>query len=465
LQLLLPSLIFRAMAGMEQIAGLALQQTMSPQMQQSLNILQAPLAELRQLVDAELRENPALEEVLPENPAEEPERRSDLEDQWNEYYAQRAVAEPWTREALERRQHFLDSQTRPPTLQEHLLEQLLTASWKMPEAQIAAEIIGNLDEQGYFRTDAGDVAYATKSDALEVERILEKVQEFDPPGIAARNLGECLFLQLKRQGRGNSPAARIVTHHLEELGRKRISEIAAALGIPVPEVQDAAAEISRLDPRPGRAFSTEPEQIVIPEIIVEREGDGYLVRLSGDEIPVLRISDSYKDMIPASSREVRDYLRDKIKGGKFFIRSIQQRQQTLMNIGREIVARQRDFLDHGPSHLRPMTMSQVADAVGVHETTVSRAASGKYIATPQGIFEIKYFFTHGYTNSEGEAVSNESVRQAILAIVREESASHPHSDQDMVRLLKDQGLAVARRTVAKYREQLGLLPSHLRKSF
>lgn len=450
---------------MEQIAGMALQQTMSPQMQQSLNILQAPLTELRQLVATELRENPALEEVLPDNPAEEPSRKSEMEDQWNEYYAQRSVSEPWTREALEKRQHFFDSQTKPQTLQEHLLEQLLTASWTKPEARIAIEIIGNLDEQGYFRTDSEDVAYAADTDALEVERVLEKVQEFDPPGIAARNLGECLFLQLKRQGRQYSTEARIVRHHLEELGRKKIQEIAVALDLPIPEIQQAAEAISKLDPRPGRAFSTEPEQIVIPEITVERDGDDYLVRLSSDEIPVLRISDSYKDMLPESSREVRDYLRDKIKGGKFFIRSIQQRQQTLMNIGREIVSRQREFLDHGPSHLRPMTMSQVADAVGVHETTVSRAASGKYIATPQGIFEIKYFFTHGYTNSEGESVSNESVRQAILAIVRDESPKHPHSDQDMVRLLQAQGLAVARRTVAKYREQLNILPSHLRKSF
>ena len=453
------------MAGMEQIAGLALQQTMSPQMQQSLHILQAPLTELRQLVDAELRENPALEEVMPENPAEERERKSDMEDQWDEYYTQRAVAEPWTREALEKRQHFFDSQTRPQTLQEHLLEQLLTASWTKPEARIAVEIIGNLDEQGYFRVDAEDVAYAAGTDTLEVERVLEKVQEFDPPGIAARNLGECLYLQLKRQGRQYSNEARIVRHHLEELGRKKLSEIANALDVPVTEVQEAAGNIAKLDPRPGRAFSSEPEQTVIPEIVMEREGDEYVVRLNSDEIPVLRIADSYKDMLPDSSREVRDYLRDKIKGGKFFIRSIQQRQQTLMNIGREIVLRQREFLEHGPSHLRPMTMSQVADAVGVHETTVSRAASGKYIATPQGIFEIKYFFTHGYTNSDGESVSNESVRQAILAIVRDESGKHPHSDQDMVRLLNEQGLAVARRTVAKYREQLGILPSHLRKSF
>lgn len=454
------------MAGMEQIAGLALQQTMSPQMQQSLNILQAPLMELRQLVDTELRENPALEEVIPDSPAEEPvKNKSTLDDQWNEYYTQRAVSEPWTKEALEKRQHFFDSQVRLPSLQEHVLEQLLTASWKKPEARIAAEIIGNLDEQGYFRADLEDVAYATDSNALEVERILEKVQEFDPPGVGARNLGECLFLQLKQQGRQYSTEARIVRHHLEELGRKKLQEISNALGVPVSEVQHAAEEIAKLNPRPGHAFSPVPEQIVIPEIVVERDGDDYSVRLNSDEIPMLRIADSYKDMLSDSSKEVRDYLRDKIKGGKFFIKSIQQRQQTLMNIGREIVIRQRDFFDHGPSQLRPMTMSQVADAVGVHETTVSRAASGKYMATPQGIFEIKYFFTHGYTNSEGEAVSNESVRQAILALVREENSRHPHSDQDIVQLLTDQGLAVARRTVAKYRDQLGILPSHLRKSF
>jgi RNA polymerase sigma-54 factor len=452
------------MAGMEQIAGLALQQTLSPQMQQSLNILQAPLAELREMVDTELRENPALEEVPPEAPdSGRKKEQSGIEDQWNEYYAQRAVAEPWTRQSDEKRQHFFDSQTRPPSLQEHLLGQV--AAWPRPEARIAAEIIGNLDEQGYFRADVEDVAYAAGTDALEAERVLEKVQELDPPGIAARNLSECLFLQIRRQGRQYSTEARIARHHLEELGRKRLAEIARALDIPVSDVQRAAGEIARLDPRPGLAFSSEPERVVIPEIVIERDGDDYTVGLSGDGIPSLRIADSYKDMLSDSTREVRDYLRDKIKGGNFFIRSIQQRQQTILNIGREIASRQREFLDQGPSHLRPMTMSQVADAVGVHETTVSRAASGKYIATPQGIFEIKYFFTHGYTNSEGESVSNESVRQAIVALVKDENPRRPHSDQDIVRLLGDQGLAVARRTVAKYREQLGILPSHLRKSF
>lgn len=453
------------MAGMEQVAGLSLQQALSPQMQQSLVVLQAPLAELRQLVEQELRENPTLEEVEPEPAAERTRERETLDSEWNEYYAQRASAEPWTREAQEKRQHFFDSQVRQPTLREHLLEQLLTASWPVDEARIAAEIIGNLDDQGYLRADVEDIAWATESTPLEVEDVLARVQDFDPPGVAARDLREMLLVQLRRSGRAESTEARIVDRHLEALGRKRLPEIARALAVPLGEVQRAAEAISGLDPRPGRAFSAVPEQSVIPDVIVERDGEGYSVRLNDGEIPHLRIANSYKDMVASHSREVRDYLRDKIKGGKFFIKSIQQRQQTILNIAQEIVNRQQEFLAQGPSALRPMTMSQVADAVGVHETTVSRAASGKYMETPQGLYEIKYFFTHGYTNSEGEAVSNETVRQAISALVREEDPRHPHSDQEIVKVLADRGLAVARRTVAKYREQLGILPSHLRKSF
>jgi len=455
------------MAGMEQIAGLGLQQALSPQMQQSLHVLQAPLTELRQLVEQELRENPALEEMpheeVPEAPSEKD--RSLLETEWSEYFAQRNVSEPWSREALEKREHFFDSQLRPVSLQEHLLQQLLTSSWPKEESRIAAEIIGNLDEQGYLRAESEDIAWATDSEPIEVDRILEKVQEFDPPGVAARNLQESLLLQLKRSNREDSTEASIVRHHLDALGRKKLLDIAKALEIPVSEVQLAAERIAALDPRPGRAFSSEPDQVITPEVTVEQEGEEFSVRLNSEEIPQLRIADSYKDMASSPSREVRDYLREKIKGGRFFIKSIQQRQNTILNIAKEIVARQREFFVTGPSALKPMTMRQVADAVGVHETTVSRAAGGKYMATPQGIFEIKYFFTHGYTNTEGETVSNESVRQAIINLVKDENPRHPLSDQDIVRLLADQGLAVARRTVAKYREQLGILPSHLRKTF
>jgi RNA polymerase sigma-54 factor len=451
---------------MQQVAGMAMQQTLSPQMQQSLHVLQAPLNELLEMVDAELRANPALEEIPSDKPSvSDTEKTSRLEDEWNEYYSQRASGEKWSREALEKRQHFLDSQIRPENLTEHLLEQLHTAAWPREEAAIAVEIIGNLDGGGYLRADLEEIAASLDVLQLEVEQVLEKVQQFDPPGIAARNLSECLLLQLKAQGRQYSVETRIVRHHLDELGRKKLNDIAKALHLELPEIQRAAEVIARLDPAPGRAFAEDTNQIVVPEVIVEREDEDFIVYLNSDEIPRLRISDDYKDMLSNDSKEVRDYLRDKIRGGNFFIRSIQQRQQTILNISREIVARQRDFMELGPAHLKPMRMGQVAEAVGVHETTVSRASAGKFMATPHGVFELKYFFTHGYTNADGETVSNESVRQAIAQIVKEESQARPYSDQDLVKLLADRGLPVARRTVAKYREQLGILPSHLRKSF
>lgn len=458
------------MAGMEQYQGLALQQTLSPQMQQSLNILQAPLMELRQLVAAELEANPVLEEepreVSPDAERSE-DSSTDMGDEWNEYFAQRAAAEPWTAEAQERRQHFLDSQTRAPSLQQHLLEQLSGSGLSQRDRGIAMVIIGNIDERGYLCASDEEIATQAGSVAEDVAKVVEAVQALDPAGVGARTLSECLLLQLRRAGKGYGLESRIVQHHLEELGRRKLPEIARQLHVTAGEVQRAAEAIAELDPRPGRQFSAEEDQTIIADVVVEKDGDTYVVSLNDDEIPSLRIGDDYKDMLSqtGANREVRDYLRDKIRGGRFFIKCIQQRQHTLLNIAREIVERQREFFDIGPAHLRPMTMSQVAQSVGVHETTVSRAVSGKYMQTPRGLYELKYFFTSGYTTAEGEAVSNESVRQAIAEIVRIEDPRHPMSDQEIVARLTEKGVPIARRTVAKYREQLGILPSHLRKSF
>jgi RNA polymerase sigma-54 factor len=458
------------MAGMEQIQGLALQQTLSPQMQQSLHILQAPLMELRQLVSAELESNPTLEEE-PREVAREPEgqdsQKAELSDQWNEYYAQRATSEPWTADAQARRQHFFDSQTKAPTLQQHLLGQMNGSEMTAQDRGIALVVIGNIDDQGYLRATTSEVASQAGCREEQAEKVIEIVQGFDPAGVGARSLSECLLIQLRRSGRQYSLESRIVQHYLEELSRRKLPEIAKLCHVSLGDVQNAAEAIARLEPRPGRPFSSEEEQTILPDVIVERDGDDYTVSLNDEEIPSLRIGDRYKDMLSqsAADREVRDYLREKIRGGRFFIRCVQQRQHTLLNIAREIVARQRDFFDLGPAHLRPMTMSNVAQAVGVHETTVSRAVSGKYLASPRGLFELKYFFTSGYTTSDGESVSNESVRQAIAEIVRAEDSRRPLSDQDIVAMLSERGLPIARRTVAKYREQIGILPSHLRKSF
>ena len=458
------------MAGMEQIQGLALQQTLSPQMQQSLHILQAPLMELRQLVTAELESNPTLEEEVREV-AREPEgqdsQKAELTDQWNEYYVQRATSEPWTADAQARRQHFFDSQTKAPTLQQHLLEQMNGSEMSAQDRGIALVVIGNIDDQGYLRATTGEIASQAGCREEEAEKVIEIVQGFDPAGVGARSLSECLVIQLSRGGRQYSLESRIAQHYLEELSRRKLPEIAKLCHVSLGDVQNAAEAIAKLEPRPGRPFSSDEEQTILPDVIVERDGDDYTVSLNDDEIPSIRIGDRYKDMLSQSAgdREVRDYLREKIRGGRFFIRCVQQRQHTLLNIAREIVARQRDFFDLGPAHLRPMTMSNVAQAVGVHETTVSRAVSGKYLTSPRGLFELKYFFTSGYTTSDGQSISNESVRQAIAEIVRAEDSRHPLSDQDIVAMLSERGLPIARRTVAKYREQIGILPSHLRKSF
>ncbi|HEY5814383.1 MAG TPA: RNA polymerase factor sigma-54, partial [Terrimicrobiaceae bacterium] len=361
------------MAGIEQIQGLALQQTLSPQMQQSLHILQAPMMELRDLVRAELESNPTLEEETREAVGEPQNQESPAEmiDQWKEYYAQRATSEPWTADAQARRQHFFDSQTKALTLQQHLLDQMSGSELNSRERGIALLIIGNIDEQGYLRSNAAEIASQAGCNEEEAEKVIELVQGFEPAGVGSRDLAECLLIQLRRVGKQYSLESRIVQHYLEELSRRKFPEIARQCHVSLTDVQHAAESIARLEPRPGRPFSAEEEQTILPDVIVEHDEEGYIVSLNDDGVPPLRIGDGYKDMLSqtAADREVREYLREKIRGGRFFIRCVQQRQHTLLNIVREIVERQRDFFDHGPAHLKPMTMSNVADAVGVHETT------------------------------------------------------------------------------------------------
>src|SRR5467141_3122451 len=254
---------------------------------------------------------------------------------------------------------------------------------------------------------------------------------------------------------------------MEDLGRRRFPEIARRMGMCVEDVQKAADNIGRLNPRPGQVFAAAPQNYVLPDVTVEKVDGDYQIILNNEQIPHLRISNTYKDIIAQDNNgsEVKNYIREKIRSGKFLIRSIHQRQQTISNIAHQIVSRQRDFFEHGPSHLKPMTMGEIADAVGVHETTVSRAVSGKYMATPQGIFEMKYFFTPGYQTSTGESMSNTSVKEAILDLVKGEEGNAPLSDKEIVEILSKRGIPIARRTVAKYRTELNILPSNMRRRY
>lgn len=462
------------MPALQQSTHLAQTQVLSPQMRQSLEILQATALELQQMARQELETNPVLEEEVPEDElaekddAEDAEPEEDhelaqLEEDWNDFSAPGAV-DP---EAEARRMRFLEGIEPSETLSAHLEKQFGRLALDPVQRRVASLLIGNLDENGYLAASPEEVADEAGVETVEAIGLLRVLQSMDPPGVGARDLSECLQLQLQRLGPGHGLAESIVRDHLDMLGRKKFAEIAAVLRTSQNQVREAGAIIAGLNPKPGRALAGEEAQVLAPDVIIEKVGDEYVVSLVRESIPHLRISRAYRDLLGESggAPEVRSYLRDKIRGGKFLIKSIQQRQQTILAIASEIAARQRPFLEDGVASLVPMTMAQVAEVVGVHETTVSRAIAGKTVATPQGVFEMKFFFTTGYRTADGAEVSNTSVKDAIAALIRAEDGRRPLSDQQIMDKLKADGLPVARRTVAKYREALGFLPSHLRKSF
>jgi RNA polymerase sigma-54 factor len=476
-----------AAQGMQQRQSLALQQVLSPQLQQSLLILQTPLLELRNLVQQEMETNPVLEELpeasgtnerseteasADENFRDEFEKLASLDEEWRDYMAQSASSNfdgrRRSKDADEKRQFLFDSIPVQETLQQNLIAQLNQTVLSADDRKAAELIIGNIDDDGFLQSTTEEMALNSGIPQDDFERVLGLIQSFYPAGVGARDLRECLLIQLRRLGKEHSLEYRIVSEHMDDLGRHRFLEIARRMAISAEDVQKAADNIARLNPRPGQVFAAAPQNYVLPDVIVEKVGGEYQISFNNEQIPHLRISNLYKDIIAsgdAQSSDVKDYIRDKIRSGKFLIRSIHQRQQTIMNIAQQIVSRQRDFLEHGPSHLKPMTMAEVAESVGVHETTVSRAVSGKYMATPQGVFEMKYFFTGGYQTASGESLSNTSVKQAVLDLVKHESGSAPLSDHEIVEILSERGIPIARRTVAKYRGELNILPSHMRRKY
>lgn len=467
---------------MHQSQNLSLQQVLAPQLQQSLLILQAPLLELRNLVQQEMETNPVLEELSNEigsETADETKTAADeefkeefdqlakLDDEWRDYMSQSSSYSGRSQDDEEKRQFFLDSIATQETLQQHLMGQLNQTALDAPDRKTAEVIIGNIDDSGFLQSTPEDMAMNTGIPQEEFENMLTLIQSFYPPGVGARDLQECLLIQLKREGKGNSLEYKIISEHMQDLGKRRFPEIARRMGLSAEQVQKCANNIAQLDPRPGQIFAESPQNYVLPDVTVEKIDGEYQVILNGEQIPHLRISNTYKDIMSGdgSGSEVKDYIRDKIRSGKFLIKSIHQRQQTISNISHQIVSRQREFLDHGSAHLKPMTMVQIADAVGVHETTVSRAISGKYMSTPQGVFEMKYFFTPGYQTSSGEAMSNTSVKEAIMDLVKNEDGNAPLSDKEIVEILSERGIPIARRTVAKYRTELNILPSNMRRKY
>jgi RNA polymerase sigma-54 factor len=551
---------------------------LAPQLQQSLALLQAPILELKALVEHELQQNPVLEEVPPsesearQKAGEEADKSSDatdfaeppsdllfdpatekpsstpvddfdvefsrlaqLDQEWRDHFAQMHIPAHHSVEDEEKRQFMFDSLTAGKSLQESLLEQVRMSDLARDKTPIAETIVGNIEDSGYLKVTVDELAASSNVAVADILEVLKAIQTFDPPGVGARNLRECLLLQLERAGQEKTVEYRIISEYMEALGKRRVPEIARGLGISTEEVQAAMERISRLEPRPGRQFLPDNDHYVLPEVFVQKSGDDFVVSTNDEQIPHLRISNTYKDLMARSSVdlpaleasfkyveqaakrtvaevvaavrandepkalvalrrlaeqegltqaqadvvqhvmaqvmerrafiEARNYIRERIRAGKFLIKSIDQRQQTILNIGREIVKRQREFMEKGVAYLKPLTMVQVAVAVGVHETTVSRAVSGKYIQTPQGIFEMKFFFTTGIQTKTGSGMSNTSVKDMIAEIFKKEDPGKPLSDQEVVKILKDKGVMIARRTVAKYRTELNILPSNLRKVY
>ncbi|MFT3991092.1 MAG: RNA polymerase factor sigma-54 [Luteolibacter sp.] len=458
--------------------SLSQQQTLAPQMRKSLEILQAGTLELSQLVRQALETNPVLEDITETTSLDEegpdPEEADSLdylnetEDDWRDRSIMEGKSSPWTTEDEERRQRLYDSIVAPETLQQHLQQQL-DLSMIEPEVRNAAQaILGNLDERGFLDLPAADLAVRMGISQKTMKEALKLVQSFDPAGIGAANIPESLLLQLERKGGTETIEYKIVRDHLEDLARKRHPLIARALGTSVERIAEAAAKIGRLTPNPGGDFDPTGNPYILPDVIIEKDNEGqWYARLTGEHLPSLKINDFYKDMIGKSGTDskARQFLRDQIRDGRSLIRSISLRQETILAIAHKLIEHQPMFFIRGPRHLRPLTMNDIADELSLHATTVSRAVAGKYVQTPQGLMEMRAFFATGYQTSDGTEVSNAGVREAIQQLVAAENPSKPLSDDAIAKGLAEQGLKVARRTVAKYREQLNILPSHLRKSF
>ena len=478
---------------------LSQQLVMTPQLRQAIKILQVSRAELETLVDQELTENPVLEEQQIEEKAEGPaevptvdgqngaeewqadgepkaeerEAASVSEIDWKEYAENYSndihgsMGHGAASDDEDRRAALENVLVKRTLLPDHLMWQLRLSDLNEVEKEVGAFIIGSLDKDGYLPIQLEEVAFLVDSwpDVGIVERVLARIQDFDPPGVAARSLAECLLIQLRQLDlSADSLPARIVRDFLPMLESRRFDRLARELGVPIEQVAEATKVISVLEPKPGRDFSDADTRYVTPDVFVQKVGEEYVVTLNEEGLPRLRVSSFYRRMLGQDgSPEARGYIQEKMRAAAWLIKSIHQRQRTLYMVTSSIVKFQRDFLDAGVAQLRPLVLKDVANDIGMHESTVSRATAGKYVHTPQGTFELKYFFTSSLRGGHGAEVSAESVKEKIREIIAKEDARKPLSDQYIAELLGKEQIDIARRTVAKYRELMGILPSSKRK--
>ena len=459
---------------------------MTPLLQQAIQLLQLSTLELQEVVQKELLENPLLEEVptepvetpavpdapaapTPEAPLVEPlpvdrERATDdlpfdLTAVMFDDHEERSLVAQEDRDDLP----FENMVRSTSSLGDHLEEQLRFASEDPATRRIGAEIIGNIDEDGYLRANLAELAQRCNVAVEEIERALALVQGFDPPGVAARTIQECLLIQLKADPNPDPVSVEIVEQHFDDLSRRRYPDIARALKLPLDRVMESVEEIMGLEPKPGRRFGGADTRYIVPDVVVQKMGNDYVVLLNEDGIPRLRVNALYRSLLRNSGDEARQYVEQKLRSAVWLIKSVDQRQRTLRKVTQSIVKFQREFLDKGLPYLRPLSLRDVGEDIGMHESTISRVTTNKYVETPQGLFELKFFFHSGIASGDGEMVSSISVKKMIQDLLANEDPSKPLSDQEVAQILKGRALVIARRTVAKYREELGILPSHQRR--
>jgi len=479
-----------------QVQKLAQQLVMTPQLQQAIKLLQLSRLELEEMVTKELQENPALEEGATEEGETAEQPRTEVQTSapgetaeltinrelsavdkigtldWQEYLDthSNSIHGSLTAEATsddgDSPPSWENSLTKKTTLEDHLIWQLRLSKITEQESSIGLYVIQNLDENGYMAVTVEELCNATGSTPEEAEAVLKRIHFFDPVGIAARDLRECLLIQLENLQLQDSLAARIVAGYLSFLESKRYEKLAKDLAVTIDEIADAAHLIASLEPKPSRGFEQDEVRTVLPDVFVEKVGDEYLIYLNDDGVPRLRVSSLYRRMAGqegVAEEQARQYLQEKVRAATWLIKSIQQRQQTLFRVTQSIFKFQQEFLEHGVSQLKPMVLRDVAEDIHMHESTVSRATANKYVHTPQGLFELKFFFQSGIKGGNGEDVASESVKEKIRGIVAAEDPRRPHSDQHIVSMLSTDSIDIARRTVAKYREAMGILASSKRR--
>jgi RNA polymerase sigma-54 factor len=475
---------------LKQMMTLSQNLVITPQLQQAIKLLQMSRLEMESAVRSELEENPILEEGVdlkeedlkrikeaaesvegrevegaPDQNTQDPQKQDEFE--WDSYFESAQKPPREISGGNEEIMNYENIITASQTLHDYLYWQVKMTGFSESEERAADAIINFINDEGYLKTTLEQIAQEDKIPIEDLEDALFLIQEFDPPGVGARNLKECLLIQAKQLEEDTDDLVVLINNHIKDLEKKNYDAIAKALNKDVLEIIDMCKIIYTMDPKPGRAYMANDTQYVTPDVYVYKVGDDYVVSLNEDGLPRLKISNFYRNMLKGgtTNKQEHDYIQEKLKSAVWLIKSIHQRQRTIYKVTESIVKHQLEFFEKGSAFLKPMVLRNIANDIGMHESTVSRVTTAKYVHTPQGIYELKYFFNSGISSSDGQDLASESVKLKIKDMISKEDPKSPLSDQRIAEFLAKEGLQIARRTVAKYREMMKLLPSSQRKKF